>query len=115
MALCPIWGARRCTTPARRGWTSALGGLGGTSTFVALICNSVRSFETPTLPECRFWKGSHSKTSNEMASEGVAEAFSFEVLQRTPFQNTGSGRVRILKLRTKSLLRGSQKRFRSKF
>ena len=44
-----------------------------------------------------------------------SNAISFDVLKGRPFQNTGSGRVRILKLRTKSLLRGSQKRFRSKF
>ena len=39
----------------------------------------VRSFEKPTLPECRFWKGSQLKTSNEIASEGVTDAFSFDV------------------------------------
>ena len=72
----------------RRGWTCALGGLGDTPTFVALICKSVQSFPTRTLPEYRFWKGSHLKTSNEIASEGVTEAFSFDVLQRSPCQNS---------------------------
>ena len=90
-AFCPIRGAPRCTSPPRRGWTSALGPLGGTSTFVALICKSVRSFPMRALPEYRFWKGSHLKTSNEMASEVGTEAFSFGVLQRSPCQNSGFG------------------------
>ena len=62
-----------------------------------------------------FWRGSLFKTSNEIASATTKRAISFEVLKRRPFQNTGSGRVRILKLRTKTLLRPPQKRFRSKF
>ena len=94
----------RARAPPRRGWTSALGPLGDTPTSAALICNSVRSFETRTLPEYRFWKGSHLKTSNENASEGVTEAFSFEVLERSPCQNSGFGAVYILKHRTKLLV-----------
>ena len=72
-------------------------------------------FERPTLPEYRFWKGSHLKTSNEIASEGVTEAFSFDVLERSPYQNSGFGAVGISKLRTKLLVWWSEKRFRSKF
>ena len=98
--------------PPRRGWTCA-GGPG--HRLGPFKRNSVRCFKRPPLPEYRFWKGSHSKTSNEIASEGVAEAFSFEVLQRTPFQNLYSGRVGVSKLRTKLLFWWSRKRFRSKF
>ena len=79
-----------------------------------LICNSVRCVERPTLPNHRFWKGSYLKTSNEIASEGVAEAFSFEVLEFEPFQNLYSGRVGVSKLRTNLLFWWSRKRFRSK-
>ena len=81
----------------------------------SLICNSVRCFERPTLPKQRFWKGSHSKTSNGIASEGVTEAFSFDVLQRSPCQNSGFGAVGISKHRTKLLFWWSHTRFRSMF
>ena len=74
--------------------------------------NLVRSFPMRTLPKHRFWKGSHSKSSNEIASEGVTEAFSFDVLQRSPCQNSGFGAVGISKHRTKLLFWWSQKRFR---
>ena len=69
---------------------------------------SVRSFETPTLQEYRFWKGSHSKTSNEIASATPSEAISFEVFKCEPFQNLCFGRVGVSKHRTELQIRAAE-------